>query len=687
MNLKKMNQRTVTVIGLFLAVLTGFAITLVKVQIIDGPAYARQYSIQSSEVPIPAARGVILDRNGIPLVENRSATNIVFEHPFFPSRDNKEAQAERNELLAALISLFEAHGAGWIDNLPIQLNEKGQPEYIEDRETDIAWLKSAEMLKLNDYATAQNCVDALIAKYALQDFELPMARGIASVQYEMARLNYRTSNPYTFAKNVTDELISKIKENSGFYRGVTTEIVPIRTYTDGTIAPHVLGRVAAIGAEDYKANKDNGYQLNDEYGSFGIERAAESWLRGRSGTKLVTVVQGEPAQSEIVEPAEQGNTVVLTLDRNLQALIQERFPKYMNDFKERRFNVPAAGAVVVIDVNTFEILACVSYPGYDVSNYQEDLSDLLKNPEKPLWDRALLDAYEPGSTIKPSVALAAMQEGFLTKDYTFRCTGTYNYLDTSFRCGQVQLHGGRPINVVKALVDSCNSFFYEMGRMLGYERVNSYRLHMGLGQKTGVEIPEAMGVMDSPERRAGINQMWYPGYNIQTAIGQNNLFTPIQMAVYTATIANNGTRYRAHFIQSVRKAGTMELVKANLPEVLGEVGVEQAYYDVVREGMYRLGTTPTTTAGRYFKDLPVEVGAKTGTSQVVRTINGRQEQISNGIFISFAPFDKPEIAVIAIGEGCRNSEPTIPIVRDVYEYYFGSLENLTTPQLENMLLG
>jgi penicillin-binding protein 2 len=226
-----------------------------------------------------------------------------------------------------------------------------------------------------------------------------------------------------------------------------------------------------------------------------------------------------------------------------------------------------------------------------------------------------------------------------------------------------------------------------MGRLLGYEKLNTYRMAMGLGQKTGTELPEENGVMDSPERRALLNQQWYAGYNIQTGIGQNNLFTPLQIAVYTATVANSGTRYRAHFIRSIRDAVTMEPVQVNTPEVLGETGVNQEYYNLVKSAMLYLGTNPNGMVGRYFKNLPVKVGAKTGTSQVVRTIDGVPTKITNGIFISFAPFDKPEIAVIAVGEGCNNSEPTVPIVRDIYAYYFGTMDSVAKGQIEADLLG
>ncbi|MDR2687173.1 MAG: hypothetical protein LBB75_05415, partial [Oscillospiraceae bacterium] len=493
---------------------------------------------------------------------------------------------------------------------------------------------------------------------------------------------------YTFAKDVSEHLKALVRENSAFYKGVQTEVAPVRTYTDGTVAPDVLGRVAAINREDYDAHRGEGYRLTDEFGASGLERYAEPWLRGARGVKTVTIDNetGEAAE-ENTQAARQGQTVVTTLDSGLQQLIEEKFPQHLTEMKAKRHpGVPPAGAVVVLDARTCEVLACVSVPGYDISQYQMNLVELNGDSSAPLWNRALQGTYEPGSTIKVSVALAALQEGLINEAYSYRCTGAYPFLGHVFHCPQVYLHKGRPVNVVRALVDSCNSFFFEMGRRLGYEKVNEYRLAMGLGRATGVELPEQLGVMDSEERRVSIGQQWYAGYNLQTAIGQGNLFTPMQLAVYASTIANSGVRRRAHFIQSIREPGTNALIEAFPPEVLGDTGVGKEAYDVVRKAMLELGTGDTT-AGRYFRDLPVQVAGKTGTSQVVRVINGKSQEVTNGLFISFAPFDSPEIVVVAVGEGCNSSEPVIPTVRDIYQYYFGSLSEMEKTQRENVPLG
>ena len=684
MNLQKLNFRTYSMIGLLVAILAGFGVALANIQLVHGKEYAAQNAYSTSSVPIQAARGVILDRNGVPMVINQSSLSMVFQSPFLPTDP-----AERGEILASLIALFDGEGAEWIDMLPIALDEAGAPVFLEGRERDIAQMKGAGYLKLNEYATAQNCLDALIGKYKLEAYSTAVARKIASVQYNMWRMQYSTMNPYTFAKDVNENLKSQVRENSVFYRGVQTEVVPVRTYIDGTVAPHVLGRVAAINREDYDAHRDEGYRLADEFGASGMERYAEPWLRGIRGVKTVRVNNETGAAEEIIDKAaSQGKTVVLTINSGLQKLIEEKFPQHLHEMRGQRHpGVPPAGAVVVLDARTNEVLACVSHPGYDITQYQMNLEELNNDTlNAPLFNRALQGTYEPGSTIKVSVALAALQEGIITENYHYRCTGAYPFLGHTFRCPQVYLHRGRSVNVVRALVDSCNSFFFEMGRQLGFEKINAYRLSMGLGQATGVELPERLGVMDSKEYRESIGQQWYAGSNLQTAIGQGNLFTPMQLAVYASTVANSGVRRRAHFIQSIRQPGTNELIEAFPPEILGNTGIDKAVYDIVRGAMLELGTGDTN-AGRQFKDLPVKVAGKTGTSQVVRVINGKSQDVTNGLFISFAPFDNPEIVVVAVGEGCNSSAPVIPTVRDIYQYYFGSLSEMEKTQAENVLLG
>ncbi len=665
-------------VGVVCAFFLILCIAVVKIQVVDRDKYSSENSsISSRTATIKASRGEILDSNGNPLVTNRQGNSIIFESAFFPPFSEQE---KRNKIILSLIHQFEAAGEEWIDNLPLVLSPTGKIVFAPDREADIATMKSKDLLNLNEYANAQNCMDALIKRYKLESYSLADARKIASVCYEMKRLMFSISYPYTFARDVSTVLAAKIKENSNFYKGVSVEIESYREYADGTIAPHILGMVGAISAEEYASLKEDGYGINDIIGKNGLESAMESYLRGTDGVKLVTKSADGKIGTKILDEPQQGGTVITTIDVNLQRVVQNALKNTLHSIKS---SMSPAGAAVVLNVNTGEVLACASYPSYDLSTYKENYSELAADENAPLWNRALLSTYEPGSTIKMSVALAALEEGVITPETVVWCTGTYKYLDSEFKCEQA--HTTSMQTLTRALSESCNIYFYECGKQLGYQKINEYRTLLGLGQKTGIELSEATGVMDSPEYRASIGSAWYPGYNIQTAIGQGNLFTPIQLANYCSIIANNGTRYRLHFVKSVKSYDYNETMLETDNEVLGKTGFRQENIDAVKKGMLAFCTTGS--GAKYFKELPYDIGGKTGTSQAFRTIRGVSQKINNAFFVSFAPFDNPEIAMCIVGEGCSTSTAIIPIAAEIYDYYFSNSGTVSPAQNEGVLLG
>lgn len=676
---KKKKLRVVLAVSLIIGLFAVFTATLAKIQLVDGGYYlAKINQVSEKTVVIKAARGEILDRNGNPLVTNRQGNSIVFESAYFPPASSIEL---RVEIIDALITLFEANAIPWIDNLPLVLDAGGGIAFAPDRESDIVKMKSKDMLNLNDYATAQNCFDELVLRYQLENYALPQARKIASVCYEMKRLIFNTSNPYTFAQDVPGEIVAKIKENSTFYKGVDVIIEPYREYASGTLAPHIIGMTGAINADEYAKLKSEGYDLNDEIGKNGIESAMEKELRGVDGVKTITTDSEGNAATKITIPPIQGNTVILTIDAKLQQAAQDALKEVLTTADTP---VPAAGAVIVINCNTGEILASASYPTYDISTYSENYNALSTATGAPLWNRALLSTYEAGSTMKPSVAIAGLEEDLISKSFTFYCSGTYNYLDRTFKCEQS--HANRNVNVVNAIKESCNTFFYDLGRRLGITKMNQYRTILGLGQKTGVELNEAGGNLDSPEYRESINQPWRDGYTVQSAVGQaNNLVTPIQLANYCATIANGGKLYQPHFIRSVRTYDYTGTVLDKETVLKWETGFSKNTIDIVKEGMLLVGTDGYCRTA--FAKLPVTAAAKTGTSQVVREINGTSQQINNGLLISYAPGDKPEIAVALVAEGFLSGTRAAPIAAMVYDYYFSNTGKAASPQVENILLG
>jgi len=667
---------------IMLAFFVFFAFDLVKVQIIDGEEYnAASSSVSSKTATIPAARGEIVDCYGNPLVYNDQGYSIIFDAAYFPS--TKE-QAQRNEIILSLIRLFESNSLEWNDNLPLVIDENGNVQYKEDSEKLIKEMKSSSMLDLNEYATAENCFLELVDDYDLQGYSKEDARKIASVCYELKRIFFKIGTPYVFAEDVPDAIVANIKENGNFFKGVDVRVDPVRNYTDGTLAPHILGRIGAIDADEYKEKKTDGYKITDYIGKSGIEFAMESYLKGTDGEATVyTDEKGNNSTAVTLEPV-QGNTIVLTIDSRMQKVAQDSLEKALLDYAGKKGNmVENAGAVVVLSCKDSSILACATYPTYDISTYSENAAELNQAAGSPLWNRALLSTYATGSTMKPSVAIAALEEGLINEDYTVYCSGTYTYLGQKFKCEQA--HATRFVDVVNAIDESCNTFFYEVGKNLGIQKMNEYRTLFGLGSKTGCELGEATGVLDSPEYRASLNQKWLPGYTVQSAIGQaGNLFSPIQLANYCATVANGGTRYKTHFVKSIKSYDFSETILENKPEVVAKTGVSKQTLDTVRRGMLEVGTTGYCAS--YFSHLPVKVAAKTGTSQEIRQLGGHSVKINNGFLIAFAPYENPEIAIAVVGEGMTSGTFVAPVVADIVEYYYGQSDALETYQPENTLI-
>ena len=540
------------------------------------------------------------------------------------------------------------------------------------------------MLNLNGYATAEECYNALIEEFELESFDKYDARKVASVCFEMMRQEFSVSAPYTFAEDVPEDISSSIMENSSFYEGVETKVVPVRTYTDGTLAPHILGMVGSIDAEEYSELKEKGYKMNDTVGKSGIELAMEDYLKGTDGEETIYTDDEGNRTSEVTKEPEQGNTVVLTIDSNMQKVAQDALKGALEDYAGTVGNqVPNAGAVVVLSCKDSSILACASYPTYDISTYAENAEELNKATGSPLWNRALMSTYATGSTAKPSVAIAALEEGIIDEDYTVYCNGSYTYLGQAFKCEQA--HATAFVNVVNAIDESCNTFFMEVGRLLGIEKMNEYRNLLGLGSKTGCELNEATGVLDSPEYRSTLGQDWLPGYTVQSAIGQaGNLWTPIQLANYVNTIANGGTRYRTHFVKSIKSADYTETILENKAEVVCETGISEETLDIVKRGMREVGVTGY--CARYFSYLPVEVACKTGTSQEYRKIGGVSTKINNGFLIAFAPYDDPQIAIAVVGEGMVSGVYVAPVVAAIVEYYCGLSDSSPEIQTEGQLI-
>lgn len=674
MRRKVSKKRNTAVIILITLVFAAFIFKLWDIQVVSA-GNARQAAVKGVEIDVEPVRGEILDSDGNTLATSRQVRTVIFNYFTFPSSGESE---KRNQIISELITLFDRAGAKWIDELPIKVNKKGELVFAKGKENEVSYLRSAAFLDLNPYATVENCFDALVRKYSLENFPLREARNIASVYYSMVKDGFNSSTPYVFAKDISASLASDIKEKSDVFIGVDVQVKSEREYPDGTLAAHLLGIVGSISAEEYEAKKEDGYSLNDTIGKNGIEYTYESNLRGEKGKKrIISDSDGNTTEKYISLP-KNGDTVILTIRKDIQKTAQDALKKLILDFKADNANV-TGGSVVVMDTKSNDILACASYPTYDLSKYSKNASKLNTDPNKPLWNRALMSTYTPGSTIKPAVAMAGLEEKIIDKSTIVTCTGIYtHYKDYRPTCTGV--HGS--LNVVYALFNSCNIFFYETSRLLGIEKLNDYFTMFGLGEETGVEIGESKGIVDSVEFRTEKGELWTPGLTIQAGIGHgDNQFTPIQLCSYASVIANRGVRHKAHFVKSIMKSDYSETVYTAQDQILSKANFSDKNWNLVYEGMLLVGTESYVD----FSGVPVKVAAKTGTTTVQKAGNGKKEK-NNGLIIAFAPYDDPQIAVSVVVEGATSGGSTAPVAAAIMEQYFAASQGEKAAQTEGILL-
>ncbi len=668
-----LNARSVVALIIVFAVVFGFAYDLYHIQVRDHEQYVeKNNAVDTYIVPIEAARGEIVDRNGNSLVTNRQGNSIVLNAVYFPPASENE---KRNEIIYNLIQLFESRDEEYAQNLPLAFDSNGNIEFYGEEE-DIATMKSADMLNLQPYATAQNCYDAVVEKYGISaDYDRETALKIANVRYELTRLLFSYNNPVTIADEVSDETVATIKEDQVTYLGADVKVVAYREYVDSTIAPHILGTVRKINAEEYEEMKDSGYGITDQIGESGIEKAMEDKLRGIPGELTITIDNDGNITEEVTKQPIQGNTVVLTIDRDLQVLAQNGLRDVCNEVSI----ASSAGAVVVEDCNTGEILAAASYPTFDLNDYYEYYEELSQDSRNPLWSRFAMGTYAPGSTFKPVTACAALEEGVLTADTTFYCPGVDEFNGQEFHCLHSNEHGTE--NVRTALRDSCNMFFFNTAMYLGMAKLDEYASAFGLGEKTGVEIAESSGILASPERREEQGGLWNLGDTLQSAIGQSdNLFTPLQLVNYCSTLANGGTRYELHFVKSVI-SGTTGVVNETSPVIAENVELSENTLDQVHSGMRLVALE----GGPYliFDELDTPVACKTGTSEVIN--NGVKR--NNGFLITYAPYDNPEIAVSSVVELAGSGTETAELTASIIDYWYQNNTDSKASQQAGRLLG
>ena len=522
----------------------------------------------------------------------------------------------------------------------------------------------------------------------LGDLNPEDARAVAGVLYELylRSTGVYQANEYVFAQEVDIDFISRVKEQS--LPGVVIEATTVRQYHT-PYAAHLLGRVTPIFPEEveyYTSLDEDGdgvpdYSLNDTVGRDGVEQAFESYLRGDPGMRTVERNTGGKIVSETwLEEPEPGGNVVLTLDIGLQGYVEQVLAASVPaiDVEEET----GGAACVVLDVDTAEVLTCASYPTYDITRYNADYNQYASDPTKPLLNRALQGLYAPGSTFKMVTAVAGLETGIIEPDTEIEDLGRYTYWSSPQPMCWIYWQRGTThgwINVSEAIEVSCNYFFYEVGREVGIDVLVDYATRFGLGQYTGIELFEEKGVMASPEFTESLGGTWYEGSVLSVAIGQeSSQFTPVQLANYIATLVNGGTRNAVHLLKEVKSGDFSQVEYTYEPQVLGTIEIETENLQAVKAGM--LALTTQGSVSQHFRDLPFQAGGKTGSAQV------DDQTDANAIFVCFAPYDDPEVALALVVERGGSGSELGAMAADILSYYFSVQETRDEAPQENTLV-
>lgn len=697
------------VVVLLIALCAG---TLYKLQIIEGADYYEESQNSLTSYPsVTAARGNILDRYGRVLVSNRECYNLKISD----TRLFSDEVEDPNAVILQMINLVEAAGETYTDDLPITL----EPPFEYTNMTDIqrtlldAYLKAKG---LDEDTTAVELMSYFRTRYEIANsYTAEEMRKIASVRYAVNVRYEINTNSYIFVEDASIDLISDLMGVVGNVVEVETSYV--REYNT-QYAAHILGYVQAMSEEDmakYRPEDENsGYDYDTKVGRDGVEAAFEDWLHGTNGEARVTrTANGTVTSTVYLEDPVPGNHVYLTIDIQLQEQVERILETGIYELQIERNDDNAeavaegrldevrediqGGAIVVVDVKTGEPLAIASYPTYDLATIIEDYADLLEADYDPLFNRALMGAYAPGSTFKPCTAIAGLTENIINTETQIECTGIFTkyesqgYAPACWIYTQMdgQLTHGYD-NVTEALKDSCNIFFYTVADDLGIRKLMEYAEDFGLGESTGIELTETTGNMSNPDNHLNYDvDGWVDGDTVQAGIGQSDsMFTPLQIAEYCAAIANGGTRHSAALLKSVRSYDYSRQLYQNKTEVLSTVDSADYNWAAVQRGMYLMANDITSssntvyyTLGNYsYNGVSLPVAAKTGTSQL------GEGKTNNAIFMCYAPFDDPEIAVAIVVERGLSGANLSRMARNVLDAYFslGSISN--TAERENSLL-
>lgn len=705
------NARLYVLNGLIIVILAVFVFRLMRYQITEGASFRAQSektTVQSTEVVAP--RGEILDRYGRVLATNTVGYSVTLQKAAWPS-------STQNENILKITNILTQDGEPWTDTLPIGPAEpwaftgsdsdiKTLRKFLEQTVDNIPTSTKLNKVTLTDKqkakfdadekATAPEIMARLIKRYKISGgYTVAQIRTIVGVRYQMEQSGFSYTYTYTFAKNISLNTVNKLSENGGSIPGIIITQQYNRSYTSDSFAPFIIGTVSPIFADEYnntqdpsKSLKNKGYSMDDIIGRGGIESSMEKYLRGTNGTQNVLINKAkEIVGTEPAQTAKPGDNVVLTIDANLQQTVQDELPVIINQVRAASGGSSLngadanAGAAVVLNVRTGEILAMASYPSYTRTQYAQEYTALSKDSTHPLLNRTIQGTYRPGSTFKPVTAIAGLMAGVITPSETI-------YTQTYWTKYGAHFYDDTPNsskNVITALAASSNYFFYTVADRLyisgQLSKLENTAKALGLGQKTGVELPgEATGEISGPTDTKARGGTWQAADAAQSGIGQlNNLYSPLQLAQYAGAIANGGTYYKAHIVKTVKSYDNLQTIVDNQPQLVSsDLKISDSIIQTVKQGMLRVTEGNDGTASNVFQNFPVRLAGKTGTAQT----NNKQNY--NGVFITFAPFDNPEIAVAIVVEKGHNGYQTAPVARSAYNYYFVGNQQFTTDPLPSV---
>ena len=710
-------------LGAFMfAVLALFFGVLYDTQVTNHEKYMAQ-SIRSiaREENVEASRGIVTDRSGRALVTNRSTYSLTFDASLL-----KEGEDE-NEAILRLVQLCRGNGVAWVDNLPVtrtspfaytvdNLSELQRnrflkyvrsfpqakkllgdylldhPEALSSPEAE-AIRSRADILsadrggQLADLLTAEtftadvlNCagvtpnlsLEMMAGEFELNEgLSLTEMRLILGVQYELSLRKLDNYDAYILADDISTEFISLLAD--GNFAGARVTSSTVRQY-ETTAAAHILGTVGRLEAEDWAELKTKGYRMDDWVGREGVELAFEEYLKGDDGRRVISEnSEGKVTGEYYSEEPEPGSTVELTIDLKLQSAVEQALAETVERMNEADGLTTRGASAVVEKVGTGELLALASYPTYDLSTYRQDYNELAADEAKPLFNRATQGAYPPGSTLKPLTAVAALESEVTDLKEKVRDTGRWIYPNDPTNSGAYcwNRHGHGLLDITQAINVSCNYFFAEMGYRMGMDTFNHYLTAFGLGKYTGIEIGDRAGTL--PSNRVGENQTPW------AAFGQaNQLYTPIQLANYIATLVSGGKYCEAHLLKAVKSYDNSRLLAVGNTDPVDTVEIRESTLQAVKRGM--LDLTTVGSLAPYFQNCVVSAGAKTGTAQLGENIT------NNGVFVCFAPYDDPEIAVSIVIEKGGSGAALAGAAVEILNSYFSADEIGGAVIGENQLL-